>query len=819
MKKSAYRASASLATIALMFAAATPSFAQTVAAAKDKAAPASGLDEIVVTASGGDKSRLNSAASVASVKAETIKNFQPSSESDVFRMIPGIQVAGTAGPGGNSNIAVRGLPVATGGSPFVQIQEDGLPTVLFGDIQFGNNDYWTHFDASVARIETIRGGTAATYASQAPGAVINYISETGKKEGGYLELQKGVNFDENKVSMRYGGQIADGLYFHVGGYFKNGRGPLHADYNVSDSYQIKANVTKEFDEGKGYIRFLFKFADTKEPNYTGAPALATISGKNVSNIRPFPGFDGRRDSNYSIYNQDFLIVNRTGALERVKMDGITTNAKSFGNQFHYEFSDAITIDNNLRLTKMSGGFAAPFFNVEPTSNIIGSTVNGKVVGSIRYVSGPNAGQIFAGAYLDNNVNVKTNVRDIGSFADDLALTGKYDAGIGKVTARAGWFFMSQKIAMDWHVNKSTREISGDNPSQLDLYSVAGAKLTSDGIAGFNNNWGNCCARDYDLNYSNSAPYVSLDLDAERFGVDGSLRFDRVKASGYVFQGGAEFNTVVGGVNIPTITSNGTREDLSYTRSYMSWTAGGLFKVNSDTSLFVRASRGGRFNGDRQTASGKIQPNGALTQDGITASVDFVKQYEIGLKNRGELIGGNYTVELSLLKANFKQSTYELTATKCPGGAGGCVIDAKYKSTGAEFVATYARDGFDFFATATYSKSKKAGSGATTFTRADGIADLYYTFAANYTPIEMLTVGFTATGQTGQVDGGGNSYPGGTTFNTTLKVRPLEKLELGIQAYNLFNKFDLRGNGNTSGLGISGSPAIGRTITASVKYAF
>ena len=36
----------------------------------------------------------------------------------------------------------------------VQIQEDGLPTVLFGDIQFGNNDYWTRFDASVERVES-----------------------------------------------------------------------------------------------------------------------------------------------------------------------------------------------------------------------------------------------------------------------------------------------------------------------------------------------------------------------------------------------------------------------------------------------------------------------------------------------------------------------------------------------------------------------------------------------------------------------------------------------------------------------------------------
>ena len=143
---------------------AMPAYAQDEAAAEENP---SALDEIVVTASGRDQTKIESSISVTSIDADLIQDFQPSSEAEVFKLLPGIQVPGTSGPGGNSNIAVRGLPVATGGSPFVQIQEDGLPTVLFGDIQFGNNDYWTHFDASVANVEGVRGGSASTYASQA----------------------------------------------------------------------------------------------------------------------------------------------------------------------------------------------------------------------------------------------------------------------------------------------------------------------------------------------------------------------------------------------------------------------------------------------------------------------------------------------------------------------------------------------------------------------------------------------------------------------------------------------------------------------------
>ena len=92
--------------------------ASAVAAYAENAPEPGVLDEIVVTASGGDKTQLNSSVSVTSVSVDLIKNFQPSSEAEVFRMIPGIQVSGTSGPGGNSNIAVRGQIGVTGNTVY-----------------------------------------------------------------------------------------------------------------------------------------------------------------------------------------------------------------------------------------------------------------------------------------------------------------------------------------------------------------------------------------------------------------------------------------------------------------------------------------------------------------------------------------------------------------------------------------------------------------------------------------------------------------------------------------------------------------------------
>ena len=793
------------------------------------------LEEVVVTAvAGANRSQLETAASVTSIDSDLIDDFQPSSESEIFRMIPGIQVAGTVGPGGNANIAVRGLAVATGGAPFIQIQEDGLPGVLFGDIQFGNNDYWTRFDESVQRVEGVRGGTAATFASQAPGAIINYISRTGREEGGQLALTTGLGFDEQRVGFRYGGPIGDAVSYHVGGYFKQGRGPYETGFNVSDSAQIKANLTRDLTGSTydGYIRFHLKFADTQEPNYTGSPALVDLNGNSAGNIRAFPGFDGRSDSVHSIHNQSFLIVNRTGDLERVKMRGIATKTFALGNELRFDFDNGLSLDNKMRWTDMSGQFTNPFVNVLRADRVIGSRVNGATVAEIRYANGPNKGQLYTDTYLDNNTNVSTNMRDVGSFVNDLTLSMDFDIGNSLLSARAGYFYMVQDIAMDWHTNQTWKEVSGDDPAMLDLYDAAGAQLTANGISGYNNNWGVCCARDYDLSYTDTAPYVALEFDNVLFTVDASVRFENVRASGFAISGGEpiftptetrDFNGNPNKVRIPTLLANGASESLDYAVDYETWTVGGLWKVNDNISLFARLSEGARFNADRQTVSGKIDPDGSLNQAGRIAALDDVNQAEIGIKARGELWGGDYTAELTLLDADYAVSTFELSATVC-GGAGGCVIDEAYQSTGAEFFVTYVYDRLSITGNATYTNAERRDARATAFVRAQSIPDLQYTIAASYFFGDTINVGLNVTGQTDSVDRGLVEYEAGATFGAHLRYTPIENLEFSLTGYNLSDKFEIRGNASISDASVTPavatvSPVLGRTIRAGVRLFF
>ena len=779
------------------------------------------FEQIVVTGSVGGRTQIESAIAVTSIDDEVIQNFKPNSEVELFRLIPGIQANGGNGPGGNANIAVRGLPVATGGSPFVQIQEDGLPTVLFGDMQFGNNDYWTRFDASTARVESVRGGTATTFASQAPGAIINYISHTGEVEGGYVGLSTGIGYDEKRVDFRYGGSASDSVLYHVGGYMKTGRGPLDDGFNTSESMQVKANITKYLEDDESYVRFYLKVADTQEPFYTGSLAYANISGNKISNVRPYPGMDGRSASNFSTLNQSFLIVNNEGGVERVNMSGITTEALALGNEVHYVLEHDIVVDNKMRWTDMSGGFTEPFHGPGVTANVIGSTVNGAVVDQIRYANGPMAGELYEQPYIDTNTNVFTNISDVGSFVNDLTISKEFNLDGSILNARVGYFYMNQKIAMDWHTNRNFREAGSSNPAQLDLFDAAGNQLTANGLAGFNDNWGDCCARDYDLEYTNTAPYVALELELDEFILDGSVRRDTVDASGYTVQSsGNAFDTIIDGVAIPTLLPDGKEEYPDYSESYTSYTFGGLYKFNEDTSFFARASKGNRFNSDRQTVSGKINPDGSLTQAGRVAAVDEVNQYEVGVKNRGEMGEADYTVEFTLLKGDFTQSNYEPTSTPaCPNG--GCILDNEYRTTGFEFYGTMRWSALSVIANATYTDAEQKPNGGT-WGPANDIPELTYAITSQYEFSQEISVGLNMSGQYGNRNGAGVETENKPIFGGNIAYRPTNNLEFAIIGQNLTDEFALRGLSgvvDASNNVISAQPVLGRNLSASVKLLF
>ena len=119
------------------------------------------VNEVVVTGVTNPKAALSSSISISTLRPDQIDRAAPRTTAEIFRQIPGIRTESSAGDG-NTNLSVRGVPLATGGSKYLLIQEDGLPVLQFGDIAFGTQDQFVRADATVGRVESVRGGSAST---------------------------------------------------------------------------------------------------------------------------------------------------------------------------------------------------------------------------------------------------------------------------------------------------------------------------------------------------------------------------------------------------------------------------------------------------------------------------------------------------------------------------------------------------------------------------------------------------------------------------------------------------------------------------------
>ena len=203
--------------------------------------------EIIVTGVARGQNRLDSSISISALNEEALAAAIPRSAAELFRSLPGIRSESSGGEG-NANIQVRGIPISTGGAKFLQIHEDGLPALEFGDIAFGNADIFVRADSNLARVEAIRGGSASTFASNSPGGIINFISKTGEQEGGSIQGSVGVDYGEYRLDADYGGKLSDTLSFHIGGFYRVGEGPRRAGYDGNKGGQIRGIIKQKFEK-------------------------------------------------------------------------------------------------------------------------------------------------------------------------------------------------------------------------------------------------------------------------------------------------------------------------------------------------------------------------------------------------------------------------------------------------------------------------------------------------------------------------------------------------------------------------------------------
>lgn len=821
---------------AIPFALLLPAQAQAQAAPNDASTNDKALAEttagkdIVVTAVARGRDRLDSAISTSSLGSAEILKIAPRSTAEIFRNIPGIRSESSGGDG-NANISIRGLPIASGGAKFLQLQEDGLPVLEFGDITFGNADIFLRADMNVSSVDAIRGGSASTFSSNSPGGVINMISKTGDVPGGAIMATAGLDYGEYRLDFDYGAKLTDTLRFHIGGFYHQGEGPRRVGYDGTKGGQIKLNVTKEFSGG--YIRFYGKVLNDRSAAYLPNPVRVT--GTNADpRYGNVPGFSIARDTLLSRYDTSNVTLDgqNNPVVDDIR-DGQHPMVNAFGVETRFEVS-GWTVTDRFRYSDISGRFISNF-----PSAVDGAAATATALGgagaTLRYASGPNIGQAITNpSALNGNgllarvVGFDTKLNSLDNVTNDLRASRVYDIGKGELTTTAGFYKSRQTIDTDWLWTSTLMDVRGDGRAALvDVVDAAGVPQTQNGYYAFGADYfGGCCRRSYRVDYNVNAPFGSLNYKVGRFALGASVRYDFGNARGSIFGsdlGGGRVGTTARDMNGDGVISAAERRvavipltspaPVDYGWHYLSYSSGINFRVSEPFAMFVRYSRGARANADRLLFGPAVS-----TTDGHLinrdAAVDYVRQAELGVKYRKK---GMY-VNLTGFWARTEEQNYEATRQ--------VFIDREYRAYGLELDGAYSVGLFNM-------------TGGATWTNAKIVSDALNPGMVGNTPRRQARLIFQATPQVdwdrvtigANVVGTTSSYaqdsnqlklPGYTVVNAFAQFRATDRILVSLNSNNLFNAlgFTEAEDGVIPANGIVRARAINaRTTSLSVRVGF
>ncbi|WP_276975848.1 TonB-dependent receptor [Flavobacterium filum] len=733
------------------------------------------LEDVVVTGVINPRSKLQSSVSISSVSTAQIEQAAPRATAEIFRSIPGIKSESTGGEG-NANITIRGIPVASGGAKFLQIHEDGLPVMQFGDVAFGNADIFVRADQTISRIEAIRGGSASTLASNSPAGIINFISKNGKTEGGSLMQSFGVDFDNYRTDFEYGSPIGNGLFFHVGGFYRQGEGPRNAGYTANVGGQLKANITKEFENG--FVRLYFKHLNDRAIGYLPMPVR--VSGTNSNpNWSSLPNFDILSDTQHSALFLDNLTVGQDGQRRRSNMaDGMRPMATSFGGELSFDIGNGWKIEDRFRQNFHRGRFVSPFPAQVQTAADFATEFG---VPNLTYANGAQAGTNVNGNDLVMRIHTfDTEINNFNNFTNDLKLSKKF----GDFDLTLGYYKAYQTLSMSWLWNSYLMEVKGDNAALLNAGPNSVNGLYAYGVPF----WGNCCTRNYDTNYDITAPYIAGQYKfSDKFNVDVSLRFDNGKVRG-TYAGAVQSTnldvdnngTIEGPEASVSVVDNANRLPVNYDFDYVSYSFGGNYMLAENQSLFARYSRGGRANADRLLFGANILPSGAAVS-GLSA--DMVNQAEVGYKRRGT----NHT----FYATGFYALTSEQNWDFAPAGIR--QIQREYTAYGLELEGSYTLSKFNFNGSVTWTKAEiskdvinPAVEGNTPRRQADFIYNAIAAYKFGADGKHNVGVSFIGTTKSFAQDNNELVMPGYVYFNPFVNIELTKGLTASLNVNNVFD---------------------------------
>jgi outer membrane receptor protein involved in Fe transport len=277
--------------------------------------------------------------------------------------VPGFWVEQTSGTT-QGNVFARGI-IQDGGYRFVGLMEDGIPIYPVSELSFYNPDQFVRLDATVERVEALRGGTSPIFTAGAVGGTINFVTRSPLAAPQALVKVGFSDYNLYSTDVAWNGPIGDDWGLAIGGYYRRSDGVRNPGYTADDGGQLRVKLGRSFEHGSAEI--FAKYIDDRSLFVVPIP----LTG-NPSNPR---GLDGADPGTYALQSEDLARAGLPPSAAEVGLqgsdlrDGIHPQLGTLGARLNWEFTDRVSLANLLRYTDGDVRFDGIFPGADPVSGL------------------------------------------------------------------------------------------------------------------------------------------------------------------------------------------------------------------------------------------------------------------------------------------------------------------------------------------------------------------------------------------------------------------------------------------------------------------
>jgi outer membrane receptor protein involved in Fe transport len=779
------------------------------------------MQQVVVTgtASASGTRKLDTSFSITTATEEQLKAAAPSSTADVLKIVPGVYAESTGGQSG-ANIEVRGFPSGSD-SPFVSVQMNGNPIYPVPVLSFFEGSSAFRLDDTIERVEVLRGGPSTIYSVGQPGATMNFIMKKGgDTPEGSLRFTTGTG-QLRRFDGVYSGKIAEGWYGMIGGFYRTTNGVRDAGFPADDGGQLSASLTRKLDQGE--LTIYARSTSDKNAFYTGVPLISSNNGHTISS---FPGFDPLTGTLMSNEMRNFTVEagpGKTLNYDLGKGRGLDStligadfqqklNGWDVSNKFNYFSGDL----NTIAMFTGNNPLSAADYLAQAIASNNGNAATLAAAGGVRATTGTMTYVNGGGAVAPDQQVVQAGLwaveKKLRSFTDEFRVSK--DLGNNN-TVTAGVYVANYSSHDVWYLGNSHLMTARPNASLINVKLNNGVVVANNGTDG---NVFYAPIASYDGR--NTAVFVADEWRInDSIKLDAGMRHERQHISGTI----SNLNSADTDNNPLTVYNNGTSQPsgsftgLSRTDSANSFTLGGLYKLNRDASVFVRANQGHTFIYFDDLRNAGTQD---VVNDRNRVPTPKVTQYEVGFKTANPL----YSAYVNAFFTDFTGISFQQITTN-----GVLYSVSGSKGKGVEFeLAVRPLAGLQLQLTGDWQDSEYKDNPSINGNAVQRQPKFQYRFSPSYR-IPMGDMALKLYGTYSHIgsrwaDQQNTQYlPAYNTLDVGVLAELSDKLEFRVSGTNMTNELGLtEGNSRLVGAStgpINARPIFGRTWEASLTYRF